>query len=78
MGQTDVSSATVTRTYNEVPSDPANTTCEVSFNGGVNWLAVTDSMVVNIPPTTVGTSFVIKITNVSSSALNLGGWAVLY
>jgi hypothetical protein len=55
-------------------------TCEVSFDNGVSFYAVTDGGVVNIPPASQGTDFIIRITNTdpASRPLYLGSWAVIY
>lgn len=76
--QTDAANATIARTYQEVPSDSAHVTCQVSFNGGATWLSTLDSAVLNIPLADRGTNFKIKLTNAFGTALNIGSWALVY
>ena len=75
---TDVLTASVTRTYQEVASDATHLTCEVSFNNGATWLACTDGVALNIPLADRGVSFIIRLTNIFASAICLDSWAVLY
>ena len=66
------------RTYSEVPSDPSNITCQVSFNGGLTFNAITDGATLNIPLLDQGTNLVVRFTNASLSKLFLGSWALIY
>jgi hypothetical protein len=65
------------RQYNELPSDPAHVTCNVAFDGAT-FNSTTDSALVNIQPFQAGTSFIIQLTNVTTSRLSIGSWAVIY
>lgn len=75
----DSSSSRLLRSYHELDPDPV-TSCEVSFDGGLNFIAVTDGDggVVNIPLGMMGTNFIIRITNTSSQVVMIGSWAVIY
>lgn len=66
------------RTYTELASVPSYLTCEVTFNGGVTYIATNDSAVINIPTPDQGTAFIIQLTNVSQERLYIGSWAVVY
>lgn len=75
---TDSSTGRFRRTYKEVTADLV-TTCEVSFDNGLNFYATTDGGFLNIPPPHQGTNFVIRITNSTPSAVvGIGSWAVIY
>jgi hypothetical protein len=76
--ETDPENGTITRTYQEVPSDSAHITCQVSFDSGVTFLAALDGMVLNIPLINQGTNFMIRLTNTSGAPINVGSWALLY
>lgn len=78
ISQTDAASGTVARNYQEVPSDSAHITCQVSFDNGSTWLAALDGMVLNIPLANRGTNFIIKLTNAFGTPLNIGSWALVY
>lgn len=66
------------RTYEEVAAIPLNVTCSVSFNGGATFLPTTDGAVLNMLIGDQGTSFIIRLTNVSAQRLFVGSWAVIY
>jgi hypothetical protein len=75
---TDSSTGRFQRTYKEATTDLV-TTCEVSFNNGLNFYATTDGGFLNIPPPHQGTNFVIRITNSTpDTVIGLGSWAVIY
>jgi hypothetical protein len=74
----DPSSGLLQRTYTELPSTPDYATCQVSFNGGVTFRTVMDSQVNNIDLVDQGTSFIIKLQNVTSDRLYISSWAVIY
>ena len=74
----DPSSGLLQRTYTELPSTPDYATCQVSFNGGVTFRTFMDSQVNNIDLVDQGTSFIIKLQNVTSGRLGIGSWAVCY
>src|SRR5574343_1309488 len=74
---TDTPLGRITRTYGGTWADLVST-CEVSFDGGVSFFAVTDGGVVNIPLVSQGTNFIIRITNTTASPIHLGSWAVVY
>jgi hypothetical protein len=76
--QTDDAAGTIARTYQEVPSDSAHVTCQVSFNNGASWLAALDGAVLNIPLVDRGTNFIIRLTNAFGTSLNIGSWALVY
>ena len=69
----DASNALYSRQYNELPSVSANVTCQVSFNGGSNYQATTDSTIIDI--TNPGSSLIVRLTNASTSRLSIGTWA---
>jgi hypothetical protein len=75
--ESDSASALYARQYNELPSIPANVTCEVSFDG-TTFLSTTDSAILNIPIPQQGTLFIIQLTNTSTSRLSIGSWSVIY
>jgi len=75
---TDSTTGRFQRTYKEATTDLV-TTCEVSFNNGVNFYPATDGGFLNIPPPHQGTNFVIRITNSTpGTVIGLGSWAVIY
>jgi hypothetical protein len=65
------------RQYEEVPSDPSNVLCQVSFDG-VDFLSTTDSAILNIPAPVIGTSFIMQLTNASNGPLSIGSWTLIY
>jgi len=71
----DPANGRYTRTYNELTTSPSYTTAQISVDGGGTYTTVTD-----LTPTTLvaGSSLIVKITNVSSSKLYLGAWALVY
>jgi hypothetical protein len=75
--ETDSAVTTYSRQYNELPSVPTNVLCQVSFDG-INFTPTTDSALLNIPPPVVGTSFIIQLTNASTSRLSIGSWTLIY
>jgi hypothetical protein len=72
----DPSNGQFSRLYVEQPSTSGNITCQVSFNGGANFVSVTDSTAFAIAHT--GTSFIMQLTNASSGRVGIGSWSVLY
>jgi hypothetical protein len=78
VSDTDPAAGLFQRTYVEVASSPAFATCQVSFNGGTSYVATTDSTITVIAPADQGTAFIIQLTNVTSSRLFIGSWAVIY
>jgi hypothetical protein len=74
----DVKTGLFDRTYHELDPD-AVTTAEISFDG-TNFTACTEGSggVVNIPLGWQGTSFIIRITNISPDVVRIGSWAVVY
>ena len=65
------------RAYAE--TNPDTLTCQVSFNGGTNWITgVTDGGVVNVPVAYRGTNFLIRFANSTGAPVNLGSWSVIY
>lgn len=75
---TDVKTDRFQRTYAEVASSPSNVTCSVSFNGGGTFNSTMDGSILNIPLSGQGTSFILRLTNVSANRLGIGSWAVIY
>ena len=65
------------RTYGGTWSDDVST-CEVSFDSGSSFFPVVDNGVVNVPPLSQGSQFIIRITNTTTKRLHLGSWAVIY
>jgi hypothetical protein len=73
----DPRSDRIVRSYGGTWADLVST-CEVSFDNGVSFFAVTDGGVVNIPLVSQGTDFIIRITNTTAAPIHLGSWAVVY
>ena len=78
LSDSDPSTDRLQRTYTELASTPSQLTCSVSFDGGVTFNTTTDSTILNIPLTSQGTSFIIRLTNVTSGRLYIGSWAIVY
>lgn len=78
VSDSDPSTDRLQRTYTELASTPSQLTCSVSFDGGVTFNTTTDSTILNIPLTSQGTSFIIRLTNVTSGRLYIGSWAIVY
>jgi hypothetical protein len=76
--ENDTATATYVRQWNELPSIPANVTCQVSFNGGITYNPVLDSEVFSVPIPDQGSQFIIRLTNTSPSRLSIGSWLVVY
>lgn len=74
---TDPSNDNYSRQYNELPSVPANVTCQVSFDG-TTFTTTTDSAILSVPIPQQGTSFIIQLTNASNSRLGIGSWTLIY
>lgn len=72
----DPATGTLRRTYHEMASSLF--TAEVSTNGGVDFNTVLDGQVFAIPPLQQGNSLVLKFTNMHTSTLYLGSWALIY
>jgi hypothetical protein len=66
------------RQYTEEASVSGNITASVSFDGGSTWNAALDGVVFDVPLVDRGTSFIIKLTNVSGRRLSLSGWNLLF
>lgn len=68
----------LTRSYAEL--DPSEVTCNVSFDGGSNFVNnVTDGVQFSIPLASQGTSFVMYLeSNSTTRRFWVGGWAVIY
>jgi hypothetical protein len=78
VSDTDPAAGRFQRTYTEVASSPSVATCQVSFNGGANYVPTTDSTILNILMADQGTAFILQLTNVTSGRLFIGSWAVIY
>jgi len=74
----DPSSGSFVRMYNELPSVPSNVTCQASFNGGSTYLTVTDSEILSIASADQGSLFIIQLTNASTAPLSIGSWTIVY
>lgn len=64
--------------YSYTTTAASNLTCDVSFDGGANWLTTMDGMVLNIPVPLRGINFLIRFTNSGISKVGLGSWSLLY
>jgi hypothetical protein len=74
----DPSGGRYSRMYNEIPTSPGNTTAQVSFNNGVTYLPISDSMDFSIPSADQGMNFSVQITNNTPSKLFVGSWALIF
>lgn len=72
----DPANGRLTRTYNEVPSNPSAATVTVSFNNGANYASTTDGTSIIIG--NQGDDLRIRFQNVTSSRLYLNSWALIY
>jgi len=63
------------RVYSE--ESGSNLACLVSFNGATSNFA-SNGAVLNVPVPDQGTSFTIGLTNLASSRIYLGSWAMIY
>lgn len=61
-----------------VETAPDMLTAQVSFNNGVDWINCTDGAVINIPLAFRGMNFLVRLTNGTGNAINLGSWSVVY
>jgi hypothetical protein len=73
---TDPASGLLVREYREQMASLL--VCEVSFDNGINWNAVTSEGVFNVPLLEQGVDFIIRFTNTSPNDVFLGSWAVIY
>lgn len=78
VSDSDPSNDRLQRTYTELASTPSQLTCSVSFDNGITYNTTTDSTILNIPLTSQGTNFIIRLTNATSGRLYVGSWAVVY
>jgi hypothetical protein len=75
--RTNPKDGVLNREYTE--SDASDISVIVSFNNGVNWYAVTDGVLLSIPPVGQGTTFLVSVTITTPGTRRwLASWAVLY
>jgi hypothetical protein len=66
------------RKYEELANDPTTVLCQVSFNGGTTFTPALDSMILTLNPLNVGSSFIIQLTNTSTTPISIGSWTLIY
>jgi hypothetical protein len=68
------------RSYQEVAPGDAPISVQVSFNGGANWMSVTDKNLINVSLSNQGANLVVRFihTGTPSGRYFIGSWAVLF